>query len=64
MKVTEQWLDLEVNRYEDGTYVAYEALSDSRHETDNWSNMRQWLRELIDDTTSEVEALRDKEEVK
>ncbi|KKN73851.1 hypothetical protein LCGC14_0396530 [marine sediment metagenome] len=64
MKITENWLELEVDRYEDGHYLAYEALSDSQKETDNWSAMRQWLRELIDDITTEVEALRDKEESK
>jgi len=62
MKVTEEWLDLEVKRYEDGNYEAYEALTDQRKETDNWNAMRQWLRGLIDDTTREVEALREKEE--
>ena len=62
MKITENWLDLKVNRYEDGNYEAYEALSDSQYETSNWSAMRQWLRQLIDDTTSGVEALREKEE--
>ena len=64
MKITESWLELKVNRYEDGNYEAYEALSDSRKETKNWSTMRQWLRDLIDDTTLEVEASRDKEEGK
>lgn len=62
MKITEEWIDLKVNRYEDGNYEAYEALSDSRFETGDWSSMRQWLRELIDDTTLEVEAQRLKEE--
>lgn len=56
MKITETWLELKVNRYEDGNYEAYEALSDSRFETSNWPAMRQWLWDLIDDTTSEVEA--------
>ena len=61
MKVTEEWLDLSVKRYEDGNYEAYEALTDRRRETDNWPAMRQWLRDLIDETTLEVEASRDKE---
>jgi len=61
MKITESWLDLKVNHYEDGNYEAHEALSDSQYEADNWSSMRQWLRELIDEITTEVEALRDKE---
>jgi len=61
MKITESWLDLKVNRYEDGEYEAVEALSDTHYVTPNWSAMRQWLRQLIDDTTTEVEALRDKE---
>ena len=64
MNITETWLDLKVNHYEDGKYEAYEAESDSRFETANWSSMRLWLRRLIDDTTLEVEALRDSEEAK
>ena len=56
MRITESWLDLKVNRYEDGNYEAYEALSDSQYETSNWCAMRQWLRQLIDDTTCEIEA--------
>ena len=56
MKITESWIELKVNKYEDGNYEAYEALTDRRFETKNWSSMRQWLRELIDDTTLEVEA--------
>lgn len=58
MKITENWLDLKVNCYEDGNYEAYEALSDSRFETGSWSAMRQWLRDLIENTTSEIEATR------
>ena len=64
MKITETWLELKVNRYEDGNYEAYEALSDSRCESSNWSTIRQWLQNLIDDTTLEVEALREDEEPK
>ena len=62
MKKTEEWLELKVARYEDGNYEAYEALTDRRFETSDWGAMRQWLRDLINDTTLEVEALRDKEE--
>ena len=62
MKITETWLDLKVNRYEDGNYEAYEALSDSRFETENWSAMRQWLRNLIKDITFEIEAGKMREE--
>ena len=62
MKITETWLELKVNRYEDGNYEAYESLGDTRFETDNWSSMRQWLRNLIDDITGEIEALRRREE--
>lgn len=56
MKVTEEWLDLRVKRYEDGNYEAYEALGDSRFETDNWDEMKRWLRTLINNVTLEVEA--------
>lgn len=63
LEITESWLDLKVNRYEDGNYEAYEALSDSRYETDNWSSMHQWLRRLIEDTSSEVYMKREQEEV-
>lgn len=62
MEITESWLDLKVNRYDDGNYEVYDSLSDRRFETDNWSAMRQWLRDFIDEITLEVEASRDKEE--
>jgi len=48
MKVTEAWLDLKVNRYEDGNYTAYEELSGDRFETSSWPVMCQWLSDLIE----------------
>ena len=62
MKITETWLDLKVNRYEDGKYEAYEALSDSQYETANWNSMRLWLKRLIEDTSSDVYAKQEREE--
>ena len=55
-------MELTVCRYEDGIYEAYDAQSDTRHETKNWGSMRLWLREFIDDLSVEVEALNNKEE--
>jgi hypothetical protein len=55
MKITENWLQLKVNRYEDGNYEAYEALTDNRFVTPYWSCMQEWIRKLIDETTLVIE---------
>ena len=54
MKITECWLKLKVDKYEDGNYEAYEALADSRKESTNWEDIADWLHNLIDETTKEI----------
>ncbi len=55
MNIVESWLELKVDKYEDGNYEAYEAMTDTRIESADWEDIAKWLHRLIDETTEEIE---------
>ena len=53
MKVKADWLDLKVTEYEDGSFEAYEALTNSSHEGD-WESICRWIENLLNSTEIET----------
>ena len=61
MEITEQWLDLRINRYTDGNYEAYEALSDNRFETPSIISLEKWLKQEMGYLISQMQTAHRKE---
>ena len=54
MKVIADWLELRVRQFDDGTFEAYEALTDDRKEG-TWKEVRRWIEnELVPDTDEAI----------
>ena len=49
MLVKAEWLQLRIAQYEDGTYEAYDDLSDERFESDSWLEVSEWVTQLLRD---------------
>ena len=46
MKVIADWLELRVQQYEDGSFEAYESLTDTRYEG-TWEGVREWIENRL-----------------
>lgn len=57
MKVKDEWLELRVKRYEDGKFQAYEALTDERFDSANWTEVQQWIINLLDNVSLKIEEM-------
>jgi len=54
MKVTADWMELRVKQYEDGSFEAYEALTDTRCEGD-WERVRNWIENFLATTETAIQ---------
>ena len=54
MKVLAEWLDLKINKYEDGKFLAYEALSNEQCESANWDDIVEFVEAQVAEIGDEI----------